>query len=97
MNGQPGQRVDDGLASGLPVEKHRDVADRIAAIPRIHQEVADIAGVVADGGRQLGDVQIVGNADDQGVSVVHRGQLPLSSSISFTAPSGRSTLKWIWI
>src|SRR5712691_1783182 len=86
VSGQHGQRVNDGLASGVPVEKHRDAAGRVAAVPRIHQEVPDLPGVVADGGRQLGDVQIVGNANDQGISVVHRGHVPLSSSsISFTA------------
>ena len=49
-------------------------------MPRIHQEVADITGVVADGGRQPGDVPVVGDADDQRIGVVHRGHVPLSSS-----------------
>jgi hypothetical protein len=62
---------------------------RVAAVPRVHQEVADVTGVVADGGRQRGDVPVVGDADDQRIGVIHRGHVPLSSGPHVTSRPGR--------
>ena len=77
--GHVGQGLPDGSPCGFTVEEQADVTFRVSAVQRIDQQIVDVLRIGKHGGWQLVDLRVVGDPDDDRMSVLKSCHLRASS------------------